>query len=203
MRAAPAEDVDVHLAGGDEQGVRVAGGDDGVAVGEADAEAAVGDDFAEGGGDGVGGFRGGVRVVGLLGGGGGGGGGGEGEVVVALDELEVRGEGAEEGVGGGGGEVAEAEDLGDFAGGEEFLELLRGDVSIGRVRDGRVWFCRAGRGGRRGGSYLGRDILQHDTHISHDRTLEDGGRCVGGERGSRLRGRGCGGHRGPGRVWSP
>jgi len=47
----------------------------------------------------------------------------EGDVEVALDELEVGRELAEEGVDGGGGEVAEAEDLADFARCEEFLEL--------------------------------------------------------------------------------
>ena len=45
------------------------------------------------------------------------------DVVVAAHDLEVWCEAAEEGVGGAVGEVAEAEDLADFAGGEEFLEF--------------------------------------------------------------------------------
>lgn len=67
-------------------------------MGEADAERAVGDDLREGE---VGGF----------------------DVEVALDDLEVGRDGAQEVVGGFVGQVAEAEDLGDFAGGEELLEL--------------------------------------------------------------------------------
>ena len=51
-------------------------------------------------------------------------GGCDGDVEVAFDELEVGREVLEEGVDGGRGEVAEAEDLADFAGGKEFLELL-------------------------------------------------------------------------------
>lgn len=80
---------------GDEQGVRVAGWDDAVAVREADAEAAVGDDFAEGCGDGearavvAGGLL--LLAVGCCGGGGG---GAERDVEVAFDELEVWGDAA-------------------------------------------------------------------------------------------------------------
>jgi hypothetical protein len=47
----------------------------------------------------------------------------ERDVEVAFYELQVGGDAAQEGVDGGGGEVAQAEDLADFAGGEEFLEL--------------------------------------------------------------------------------
>lgn len=69
-----------------------------MAMCESDTERAVRDDFR---GSEVGGF----------------------DVVVALDDLEVGGDGAEVVVGFPVGEVAEAEDLGDFVGGEEFLEL--------------------------------------------------------------------------------
>lgn len=48
------------------------------------------------------------------------------DVEVAFDDLQVRRDAAEEVVGGGVGEVAEAEDLADFAGGEEFFELCAG-----------------------------------------------------------------------------
>ena len=53
---------------------------------------------------------------------------GEGEVgglgvEIALDDLEVRGHGAEVVVGFLVGQVAETEDLGDFVGGKELLEL--------------------------------------------------------------------------------
>lgn len=96
-----------------------------MAVGQADAEAAVGDDFGEGGGGGEegggGGGRGGWGVVG----GGGGRGGGGGEIEGPADEVQVRGEAAQEVEGAGVGEVAEAKDLPDLAGGEELLELLR------------------------------------------------------------------------------
>lgn len=77
-----------------------------MAMGEADAEGAVGDDFREGE----------VWRV---------------HVVVAFDELQIGCDGSEEVVGGFVGEVAEAEDLTDFAGGEEFFEL--GEVR--RLRD--------------------------------------------------------------------
>ena len=49
------------------------------------------------------------------------------DVEVAPDDLEVRCYGTEEVVGGRVGEVAEAEDLADFTGGKEFLELLVGE----------------------------------------------------------------------------
>lgn len=122
-RAAPAQHVHVHLPRGDEKGIRVARGHDAVAVREADAQAAVGDDFAEGCRDG----EAGGAVAGLLllavGRGGGRGGGAEGDVEVAFDELQVGRDAAQEGVDGGRGQVAQAEDLADFAGGEELLEL--------------------------------------------------------------------------------
>lgn len=46
------------------------------------------------------------------------------DIVVSLDELKVRGDLAEELKGLAVGEVAQAENLADFAGGEEFLELF-------------------------------------------------------------------------------
>lgn len=98
MGAAPEQHVDVHLAGGDEQAVRVARGDDGVAMGEADAQRAVGDDLGEG------------EVGGL-------------DVEVALDDLQVGGGAAQEVVRVLVGEITETEDLADFARGEELLEL--------------------------------------------------------------------------------
>ena len=103
-RPAPAQHIHIHLSRGDEQGVRVAGRDDGVAVGEAYAETAMGDDFGEGGGDWEG--RRSRSSCGSWGGLRGGGGVGERDVEVSLHELEVWGEVAEEGVGAGGGEVA-------------------------------------------------------------------------------------------------
>ena len=66
---------------------------------EADAEGAVGDDFLQG------------EVRGI-------------DVEVAFYDLQVRGGEAEEVVGFFVGEVAEAEDLADFVGGEEFFELF-------------------------------------------------------------------------------
>ena len=90
---------------------------------EADAQTAVRDDFAESCRDG----EAGGAVAGLLllavGCGGGRGGGAERDVEVAFDELQVGRDAAQEGVDGGGGQVAQAEDLADFARGEEFLEL--------------------------------------------------------------------------------
>jgi len=108
MGAAPQQHIDVHLARGNQQGIRISRRDDGVAVCEADAEGAVGDDFGEGE---VGGQV--WREQGF-------------GVEVAADELEVGGEGAQEVVGCGRGEVAEAERLADFAGGEELFELCTG-----------------------------------------------------------------------------
>ena len=52
---------------------------------------------------------------------------GSGRIKVAAHEVQVRGEGAQPGVDAGGSEVAETQDLPDFAGGEEGAEL-RGDV---------------------------------------------------------------------------
>ena len=142
-RAAPAQHVDVHLPRGDQKGIGVAWGDDAVAVREADAQTAVRDDFAERGGDGEAG--GGVAGLLLLavGRGGGGGGGAERDVEVAFDELQVGRDAAQERVDGGGVQVAQAEDLADFAWGEEFLELcwwggLAGCFVAGWLRFGWV-----------------------------------------------------------------
>lgn len=88
---------------------------------EADAQTAVRDDFAERRRD-----REAGGVAGLLlavGRGGGRGGGAKRDVEVAFDQLEIWGDAAQEGVDGGRGQVAQAEDLADFARGEEFLEL--------------------------------------------------------------------------------
>lgn len=88
---------------------------------EADAQTAVRDDFAERRRD-----REAGGVAGLLlavGRGCGRGGGAERDVEVAFDQLEIWGDAAQEGVNGGRGQIAQAEDLADFARGEEFLEL--------------------------------------------------------------------------------
>lgn len=66
------------MPGRDQQRIGIPGRDDGVPVGEADAQAAVGDGFRE-------------RQVGRV------------DVVVAFDDLQVRGQGAQEVVGGFGG----------------------------------------------------------------------------------------------------
>lgn len=95
--AAPAEDVDVELVGLGQQQVGLAG-DEGEALEEADAQAAVGDDLGQGQGGGL-------------------------DVEAALDDLEVRRDGAEVLVRRLVGQVAEAEGLGDLARGEELLEL--------------------------------------------------------------------------------
>lgn len=74
---------------------------------EADAQAAVGDDFAEGCWDReAGGVVAGGLLLAAIGCCGGSGGGAERDVEVAFDELEVRGDAAQEGVDGGGGQVA-------------------------------------------------------------------------------------------------
>lgn len=78
-------------------------------MGKADSQVAVSDDFAQGGGDGKGGTGSSIGAIG-------GGSSSEGNVKVALDELEIGGEVAQEGVDGGRGEIAETQDLGDFAG---------------------------------------------------------------------------------------
>lgn len=81
------------------------------------------------------------------------------DVEVALDDLQVRRDVAEEVVGGRVGEVAEAEDLADFAGGEEFLELCGGEGEVRRGTGGGI-----GGRGRRGGGWgradLGGDVLR-------------------------------------------
>lgn len=74
MRAAPKQDIDIHMPRGDQQRVRITRRDDGVSVGQPDAEGAVGDDFGDGeGGGGAGGVAGGGVVGGGIGSGGGGG----------------------------------------------------------------------------------------------------------------------------------
>lgn len=95
--AAPAEDVDVELVGLGQQQVGLAG-DEGEALEEADAQAAVGDDLRQGQGGGL-------------------------DVEAALDDLEVRRDGAEVLVRRLVGQVAEAEGLGDLARREELFEL--------------------------------------------------------------------------------
>lgn len=100
MGAAPAEDVDVELVGLGQQQVGLAG-DEGEALEEADAQAAVGDDLREGEGGGL-------------------------DVEAALDDLEVRRDGAEVLVRRLVGQVAEAEGLRDLARGEELFELRGG-----------------------------------------------------------------------------
>lgn len=70
MCATPQQHVDVHLPCHDQQAVGIAGRNDGVAMGEAYAQRAMRDDFGEGE---TGSFR----------------------VVIALDDLKVRGDGAE------------------------------------------------------------------------------------------------------------
>lgn len=95
--AAPAEHVDVELVGLGQQQVGLAG-DEGEALEEADAQAAMGDDLRQGQGGGL-------------------------DVKAALDDLEVRRDGAEVLVRRLVGQVAEAEGLGDLAWGEELFEL--------------------------------------------------------------------------------
>ena len=111
--AAPAEHVDVELVGLGQQQVGLAG-DEGEALEEADAQAAVSDDLRQGQGGGL-------------------------DVEAALDDLEVRRDGAEVLVGRLVGEVAEAQGLGDLARGEELFEL-RGILSA----------CYAAHSGRKG-----------------------------------------------------
>jgi hypothetical protein len=98
VRAAPQQHIDVHLARRNQQAVAVARGHNRVPVREADAQRAVCDDFGE-------------REVGRL------------DVEVALYDLQVRRDGAQELVCVAVGDVAEAEDLPNFAGREELLEL--------------------------------------------------------------------------------
>lgn len=78
-----------------------------MAVREAYAQGAVGDDFGEG------------KVRGV-------------DIEVAFYDLEVGGDGAEPFVGFFGGDVAEAENLANFAGGEEFFKLWD---ALGRFGD--------------------------------------------------------------------
>lgn len=68
------------------------------------------------------------------------------DVEVALDDLQVRRDAAEEVVGRRVGEVAQAEDLADFAGGEEFFELCGGAGEVRRGTGGGI----GGRGGEGG-----------------------------------------------------
>lgn len=97
MGAAPAQDVDIEPVGLGEQQVGLVG-DEGEALEEADADAAVGDDLRQGEGRGL-------------------------DIGAALDDLEVRRQGAEVLVGVLVGEVAETQRLADLARCEQLLEL--------------------------------------------------------------------------------
>lgn len=110
--AAPAKDVNVELVGLGEEQVGL-GGDEGEALKEADAERAVGDDLGEGE---AGSFN----------------------VVAALDDLEIRCDGAQVFVGVAVGEVSEAEGLANLARCEELLELSRRLELGSRERKGEV-----------------------------------------------------------------
>jgi hypothetical protein len=98
VRAAPQQHVDVHLAGCNQQTVAVARRHNRMSMCKADAQRAVRHDLGQ-------------REVGRL------------DVEVAFYDLQVRRDGAQELVGVAVGDVSEAEDLADFAGREEFLEL--------------------------------------------------------------------------------
>lgn len=102
VRAAPAQHVHIQPIRLGEQQIRLARHER-EPFEEPDADAAVLDDAGDGEGS---------RL----------------DVVAAADDLEVRAHGAEVFVGVLVGEVAEAEGLGDFAGGEEFLELNTSQV---------------------------------------------------------------------------
>lgn len=98
MGTPPQQHIDVHVSCSDQQTIGIPRWNDGMAMREANAQGAMSDDLGEG-------------KVGGLG------------VEIALDDLEVRGHGAEVVVGLLVSQVAETEDLGDFVGGEELLEL--------------------------------------------------------------------------------
>lgn len=98
MCSSPQQDIHVHLASGDEQGVCIPRRDDGVAMGEANAKTTVGNDLGE-------------REVGRI------------DVEITLDQLQIGGDLAEELEGVAIRQVAQTEDLADLAGGEEFAEL--------------------------------------------------------------------------------
>ena len=102
MCSSPQQDINIEMSRGDKKRVRVSRGNNGVAVRETYAEVSVRDDFLVGQ----------ARRVG---------------VEVAADYLQVGGYGAQEVEGGRVGQVAETEDLADFAGGEEFFELWFGE----------------------------------------------------------------------------
>ena len=97
MGAAPAKDVNVQPVGLGEQQVGLVG-DEGEALEEADADAAVGDDLRQGERRGF-------------------------DIGAALDDLEVRRQGAQVLVGVLVGEVAETQGLADLARREQLLEL--------------------------------------------------------------------------------
>lgn len=97
MGTAPAEDVDIETVSLSEQQVGLVG-DEGESLEEADAQGAVRDDLGKREGGGL-------------------------DVVAALDDFEVGGDGAEVFVGGLVGEVAQAQGLAYLSGSEELLEL--------------------------------------------------------------------------------
>jgi hypothetical protein len=98
MCPAPQQHVDVHLPRHDQQAVRIGRRNDGVAMCEAYPQRAMCDDFGEGE---AGSFR----------------------VVIAFDDLEIGRDGAEVVVRFPVGEIAQADDLADFSGGEELFKL--------------------------------------------------------------------------------
>ena len=167
MGAAPAEDVDVEAVGLGEEQVGLAG-DEGEALEEADADAAVGDDLRE-------------RQRRRL------------DVVPALDDLEVRRDGAEVVVRVLVREVAEAERLADLAGRGELLELQVGRKVSQSARSIRRWSIATGgpramdwawgvggeRGGNLGRAHLGGNVQRavRDVHVPDDEDEERHG-CV-------------------------
>lgn len=98
MCSSPQQDIHVHLTSGDEQGVCIPRRDDGVAMGETNAKTTMGNDLGE-------------REVGRI------------DVEITLDQLQIGGDLAEEFEGVAIRQVAQTEDLADFARGEEFAEL--------------------------------------------------------------------------------
>lgn len=107
-------------------------------MGETYAQAAVRDDLGESGGDRKSGFRSGRRCSGLCIRGGRGS-RGEGDIKVALDELQIGRELAQESVDGGRGQVAQTENLANLARGEELLELCPWVSIVWRSKDRRDW----------------------------------------------------------------